>query len=307
MPEPITATPTAPAAPPPAATQTAPAAQPTAGVSPAAAPAAAPWYGDITDPDLKGWAELKKPADATTALKGWRESEKLIGVPAGEVLRIPKADAKPEETTAFYRRLGLPETPEGYKLEVPMGDDGRFVKIIAPMLHKNHIVGDIAGLNRDWNALQGETIIEAARQQKAQSLADMLGLEREWGSAYAPRREMARRMLVDGAKAAGFSTEENNDELVKLENYIGNSAKLTKLFAMIAEKTKYGEEGRLVEGDGAARGFEGNMTPGAAKALKEERMSNPEWQARYKAGDKAALAELDNLQRIQNSGAKAGG
>jgi hypothetical protein len=271
---------------------------PVAAAAPQPAAAAAPWYGaDIPDPDLKGWLELKKPADAIALAKMARESERMIGVPPDQILRLPKADAKPEEMAAFYDKLGRPKTPDDYKLEVPMGDDGAFAKAIAPILHKWGVTGAQAkGLNEDWNALMGSTQQNTEAQTSQQSQADILNLKREWGNSYDSRLELGRRAIRTFGAELGGTPEEQHAELLKLENYMGGSAKMIKLFAAVGSKL-----GEANFHDGSAPASFNGMTPDAAKVRKEELMSNPDWAKRYNAGDKAAIAELDALQRIQNS------
>lgn len=60
----------------------------------------------------KLWDSVK---DIPTLLKNYAEAQKYnIGA-----VRIPGKDAKPEEIDAYRRKLGRPETSDGYKLELP--------------------------------------------------------------------------------------------------------------------------------------------------------------------------------------------
>lgn len=65
--------------------------------------------------ELQNNPTVKNLKDLPTAIKS------LVDAQAYNVgaLRIPRADAKPEEWTGLYRKLGMPETVEGYS--VPEG------------------------------------------------------------------------------------------------------------------------------------------------------------------------------------------
>ncbi|MFZ1975809.1 MAG: hypothetical protein WAU89_23405 [Candidatus Acidiferrales bacterium] len=263
--------------------------------------AAAPWYGDIADPELKGWVELKKFDSPASALKSAREAEKLLGVPKNELVRMPKADAKPEEWDTFYNTVGRPATPDDYKLEVPMGDDGDFAKAIAPILHKAGITGTQAKiLNTAWNELMADTLTAGEQQTQQQSQADILNLKREWGNSYDRRVEMGQRAIRQFGSELGGTPDEQRDELLKLENYLGGSAKMIRLFAAIG--SKLGESG-FVEGD-RTPGFEG-ITPAAAQARLDELKQDKAWvRARLSdsTGKGKEAKEEDALLRIVASG-----
>ncbi len=62
--------------------------------------------------EAKGW---KEPGDA---LKAYGELEKKLGDP-DSLLRIPGDNASAEELAAFHKRLGVPDTPDGYQFTKP--------------------------------------------------------------------------------------------------------------------------------------------------------------------------------------------
>src|SRR5216684_3705215 len=62
----------------------------------------------------KGW-NLDSPKDAfSAAAKVARDLEKHFGAPADQIIRMPKADAKPEEIAAMWQRLGAPKEAKKY-------------------------------------------------------------------------------------------------------------------------------------------------------------------------------------------------
>jgi hypothetical protein len=79
------------------------------------------WYQGI-DADLlghannKGW-KLDDPKTAfETAAKAHREAQSKLGVPAEELLRLPRANASEGDIKSFRSKLGVPAEPKDYDL-----------------------------------------------------------------------------------------------------------------------------------------------------------------------------------------------
>jgi len=243
------------------------------------------------------WAEkngVKSIADAITAA---REAQSLIG----KSVQLPGDDAKDEDWTKVFARLGRPETPDGY--EIPRPDalpedafqaDAKALKEIA---HK-------AGLTPRQVKAVGEFIFGAAatnlqaqaEQTRAAAVAATTELEKEFGGASSSDAfkgamhlagralaEMGGKEIMDDLRAAG---------LVSDDGHILN-ARIAKAFWNVG-KALYREDG-LHRGDpasGAENPFKdgpdkGNMTeqsrlikadPVKAKTLMREAGRKPsEW------------------------------
>ena len=138
--------------------------------------------------------------------------------PEGEAppaMAMPGKDATPEEWAAFYGQLGRPETPEGYELPLPEGDDGAFAKEMAPILHKHGVTAAQAkGLAEDWNAMvqAQQAQAEAAEAQRIAALdsknrAEAAELANEWGQANEANMHFAKLAVgqfFPKEKAAGI-------------------------------------------------------------------------------------------------------
>lgn len=127
-------------------------------------------------------------------------------------LKMPGKDATPEEWSAFYASIGRPETPEGYELPVPDGDDGTFAKQMAPVLHKHGVTAEQAkGLAADWNAMQAAAAEQAAKAEQDQitamdskNKAEHAELSNEWGTNATANMEFAKRgvtQFIEGDQA----------------------------------------------------------------------------------------------------------
>ena len=183
-----------------AITTEAPSAAPAA---PAATPAAPLSAADLAATDAQA-AAAPEAAAAPTATEE-----------AAPALAMPGKDATPEEWAAFYGQLGRPETPEGYELPLPEGDDGAFAKEMAPILHKHGVTAAQAkGLAEDWNAMvqAQQAQAEAAEAQRLAALdsknrAEAAELANEWGQANQANMHFAKLAVgqfFPKEKAAGI-------------------------------------------------------------------------------------------------------
>ena len=180
--------------------------------APAAAPAA-PAATPATPLSAADLAAADAPAAAPAAPEG--EAAPVAKEEAAPALAMPGKDATPEEWAAFYGQLGRPETPEGYELPLPEGDDGAFAKEMAPILHKHGVTAAQAkGLAEDWNAMvqAQQAQAEAAEAQRLAALdsknrAEAAELANEWGQANQANMHFAKLAVgqfFPKEKAAGI-------------------------------------------------------------------------------------------------------
>jgi len=187
--------------------------------------------------------------------------ERLIGhEKAGRTVVLPKDDADIEGRKAFLSKLGVPETPEGYKLPLPEGqtDDG-FAKTAAKWFHEAGVPPKSAELiSSKWNEFIGTEIKAQEQLEKQQSEAALQSLQSEWGHQFDERAELGRRGLREIGTQAGLGDE----DLKKLESAIGTD-KMLKMFWKLGETTKEG-------------GFAGGNNPGqfgTTKAQAQEQIN----------------------------------
>jgi len=206
---------------------------------PTSSPAAnSAWYDSVQDTELKGWLSNKKYESPEMAAKAAWSLEKLLGADkAGRTVVLPKDDADVEGQKAFYAKLGVPETPEGYKLPLPEGQtDDAFAKTASQWFHKNGVPPKAAeGIVKEWNTFMQGEMKRMDDLEKAQSEAKMNELKTEWAHQFDERAEFARR----GLKSVGDQAGLDDADLKKLENALG-SDKMLKMFWKLGEVSREG-------------------------------------------------------------------
>jgi len=292
------------AAPAPAANTPAPAA-PSPAPAPGAAPAPAPaanadsWFTGIADESARTWVQAKGFKDPAALAESAYNLEKLIGHDrAGRTLVLPKDDATPEEIKAFHQKLGVPDTPEGYKLPVPDGADPAFSQQAAQWMHKAGIPPKQAeALAQQWNEFAVATEAQAREEQTRVAAREFGELTTEWGPQADAKIELAKRAAAQFIPAA--NAEERQAMLTKLEGAIGTKAMMT-LFANIGAGLG---EARVVDGSNGGGGNGFGMSQQQAAAKIESLKQDKAWTAAYIGGDPAKKAEFAQLFAVAYPGA----
>ena len=162
----------------------APAAIPAAAPAPAATPftpVATPapddhsWRATLVPEDVRGeklWEDFATPADA---FRGHVALVKKFGQRTEGLVKIPGADAPPEEVTAYRKAIGVPETvaeftvdvPEALRTIVPL----EAAKAFVPLFHKLNIPPAAAQQIIQGYAEFGQTLL-TQRQAGFQKIRD---------------------------------------------------------------------------------------------------------------------------------------
>lgn len=293
----------APAAAPPAAAPAGPGPGPASGGSPAA-PAGGTaannaWYGDLsTNADLKAFAETKAFKDPAAALESMRNLEKLVGVPADQLIRKPKDASDVDGMKAFRTALGVPEAADGYGIQSPDGVAGAdFVKWAGATFLEAGIPKEAAGqIVAKWNEFANAQLTAMAAADQTAFANGMVQLKDQWGGAYDERVELAKRALRTFGKEIGIN-EIGDEGFKSLEKGAGGGVQLIKLLAAVGARTS---EDKFVAG--APPAF--TMTAEQAGAKIKELQADRAWSSAYLNGDKNKQAEMQRLQEISVGTAK---
>lgn len=260
----------------------------------AAAPAAAatPWYGEGIDASVKTWADGKQYKDAATALAAHMNAEKMIGVPADQLIRKPKDANDAEGIKAYRAALGVPDAAEKYEIQSPNGPAGSdFTKWASNTFLDAGIPKEAAGIIvAKWNEFATAQLAAMDTQAKTEFANGMVQLKDQWGGAYDERVELAKRALRTFGTEIGI-TEIGDAGFQALEKGAGGGIQLIKLLAAVGARTSEDK----FQG-GATPQFA--MTKEAADAKIAELRADKTWSSAYLDGDKNKQAEMLKLQEI---------
>jgi hypothetical protein len=268
----------------------APAPAPDPAPAPAPAPAPKPWYDGKVDADTighwdnKGWKKDDATAIAIEASKQARELERNFGVPADQLLKLPKDTADEAGWKAVHQRLGAPAEAKEYDLSSVKFNGAELDAAFADKM-RTAMLG--AGVPKD----KAPTIVKAAVEylegaetaetaERAASLkADRDALNKSWGSNF----EFNRLTAMQGAKRLGVSEE----DVARMEQTLGYKRTM-ELFHKIGAGTS---EDTFTD---SAQG--GNPTTReGARARMNELQNDQAWAKKLLEGDAATRKEFDSL------------
>ena len=258
--------------------------------SPITAPVETNWMSGFDD-DSTGFIQNKGWKEPSDVLGAYRELESFRGVPADQLIKMPKDYTDPEAWGEIYNKLGRPEDAAGYQFnnyEAPEGiidgtDDFR------ALAHKHGLSqNQAAGIHQEWNdmmAAQFNEMNDAQSQEiESQSQVDMQNLQKEWGNDY------EKNIAIGQQAVQRFDIDQ--EILGGIESAIGTKATM-ELMAKLG--AGIGEAG-FVNGQSSGAGV---MTKEMAGAKLMELRGNEDFSRRLLKGDQAANAEIDKLIKIK--------
>lgn len=161
---------------------------------------------------------LEKFKDVESLAKSYKELQKSMG----SSVRVPSPEASMEERSAFFQRLGAPESADGY--EVEEGTEEWAIKA-REAAHKAHLTKD-----------QWKTLAEAQR--------DLIASQRsEWEEKLTTSQEKSRSAygdrydeVVDRAKTALETLASKNENLAESLSQVDlRDSSALELFNMVGE------------------------------------------------------------------------
>jgi hypothetical protein len=255
----------------------------------------AKWYSGF-DADTQNYITSrglsdKDPSDAfLEAAKAHREAQAYIGVPKEQLLKLPKADAPPEEWDAVYQRLGYSANADDYKLDGVEAEDSfkDFIRERAKELHLSpENTSKLAESIKKFNADSGAA---STADAQAEATKAMEQLRQSWGPNYEANKVIADNAYAAMMAAAGFDQTKMTAAIQKLGESVGKAETMQMLLAV---GQKLGED-KFVGGGGPG----GNLGPRNAEqavARIAELKADTTWVARYLAGGAAENKEMNDL------------
>jgi hypothetical protein len=250
-----------------------------------------PTWATSYEGDVKTWldgmgvAKLPEKDALAKIIPMYRNAEQKLGVPADQLLRLPKDDADVEGFRGVMSKLGLPETPDGYGLTVPEGQSDAFLKQATGWFHELGILKrQAAGLAGKWNEYIAGQQTAQAEQVEVRDTKDIEAMMAEMGDEYDKNIEFSRRVR----RAAGLS----DDEALSVARAIG----LKRATMMFAELGKAMGEHRFHGGDTGSSTF--GMSVEGARARITELRKDQEFVTALTAGNADKKAEWTRLHKI---------
>lgn len=188
-------------------------------------------------------------------------------VPAAPVaLTMPGKDATPEDWSAFYTQIGRPETPDGYDLPLPDGDDGVFAKQMAPVLHKHGVSAEQAkGLAADWNAMVAAQVADMdaadvahAAAMNSKNTAEAVALKNEWGQAHEANMHFAKLAVQQF-----IPSDKAGDVIAAIESKLGYKATIEFLHGIGKGLGEHDAAGLGANNSAPAKTLAERLYPGA--------------------------------------------
>jgi hypothetical protein len=236
-----------------------------------------------------GWQAMEGDAAAVAIYKSYTELEKKAGVPADRLVRWPDKPDDAEAWAPIYQKLGVPGDPKGYDLsQIKYGDGTPFdpedVAFYQGLAHDLKLPAATAATLVQRLVKASEEAVAAQEAGAKTAQTDILNethnkLKLNWGANYEAFKVAAERM----AQAAGDSPEE-------IAAFTPEKWEARRVLAM-----RMGEAPMLGLGGQQGGGTPQQMTREEARRAFDEKLTDPDWTAKYNAGDKAAVADFVRL------------
>lgn len=249
------------------------------------------WYANLSaDADgeaasNRDWIKAKGFKDLDGVTKALRNAEKAIH-DSGRI-KIPGADAKPEEIAEFHKAIGVPEDPKGYEFKAPTDADGNEIPLdtallgrIAESAHKHGLPkAALEGVVADFVQAQLDQAADFDSQQQAEAQKIVKG----WGA-----EGTAKLAAIDSAaRVLGL----NANEMVAIRNALG-AEKALGMFARLGEGLA---EDKLITGEAKRFGISGPEAKQEIANLKQDK----DFQAKLMSGDPVATARWNRLNEAE--------
>lgn len=230
----------------------------------------------------KGWDKADNPVGEM--LKSYRNTERLRGVNADQLVRIPEAGNE-EQQAEWRARLGVPETAEGYGLEGGQVAGQDFdASVVAGLAHSIGATPEQAqALNAGVTAFLEQTMQEQHDAQNARLSAEKVDLDKAWG----PELEANTLTAQKGFAALGYEAE----VIDALESALGYRATME----LGLKFGQYVAEPQRGDTDPHVTNQPYGISTEQARGMADKRL---ELANRIAKGDKSAAAELKRLNDI---------
>lgn len=254
------------------------------------------WYDDLPEAsrsvlEHKGWLK-DNPVDALNSVtESYQNLERMRGMPADRLVELPGEDAGDDAWKEVFRKLGAPDSPDGYEIPVPenLGENALADKA-KNWFHEAGITPKQAEIiSNRWNEEMTSLVEGQQAETQAKRTADVDALKKDWGDAFEKRVNQSAGVM----ESLGFSEQ----DVEAMRNAIGTK-RMTEMFFDIS--TKVGEDS-FQSGEGSQT-MSGGMTPEQAKAEINRLQADPSFRKQLMdnrdPSHKDAVAKRERLYQI---------
>mgnify|MGYP001584343147 CR=1 FL=1 len=246
----------------------------------APAPTETSWTSGF-DSDMQGYIENKGFKDAGDLANGYRNLEKLRGVPAEQIVQWPTDTGDREQMLPVYAKMGMPEASDGYTRVLDDNFDSNVYSSLADQAHMLGLGdGQFQGLQQTF-AEQAQALIT---QQEEANVTEF----DQWQAANSDGFNAAARVMSE----VGMSEEQVEGVLN------GNKAALYDFLAKVGGRTS---ESKIIQGEDPG-GSAFQMSASAAKTKVAELMGDESFMKQYTSPSKdvraAAIRRMEELQKV---------
>ena len=175
-------------------------------------------------------------------VKSYLHAQKLVGA---DKIPVPNKHATDEDWNEVFKRLGAPDTPDGYKYNFKDQEiDENSIKEFNQTAHRLGLLPRQAEalikFYNEMNVNQAQSLEEQAAQAQMNTEAE---LKKEFGPQYAKRLDQAKRLAINS-----FGEDFLNNTILKDGSRLGDNLTVIKAFSDLADKLS---EDPIIQGDGS--------------------------------------------------------
>lgn len=256
-----------------------------------------PWY-DGADADTVGFVQNKKWDSPLKVVNDYRNLEKFHGVPADQILKLPKSSEDKEGWNAIFTRLGRPESPDKYGTDGIKVAQGTEInqEILTQFDSLFHEVG-LTKAQRDaiaskYMGFEAETVKSYAEKTAQERALQETALKKEWGAKYEERLTLARNAI----KAFAPQGSDPAEISAALEETLGVGI-TAKMFANLADRLaedKFHDDGDRSQ----SFGYTKEQAINDKNSLMSELRASPERLANYNKGIGPDYDKMNRLNKL---------
>ena len=198
-------------------------------------------FKSLIPEDYKEEKSLQNFSNMDDFVKSYLHSQKLVGA---DKIPVPNKMATDDDWKAVYDRLGRPETPDGYKYDLPKETklEEKTLKAFSEEAHKLGLLPKQAqGIINYYNSLAEQTEQAATVNEEASRAEAEVQLRKEYGPAYDLKIAQARNLATNTLGGDFLRNTKLADGTV-----LGNHPQVVRAFADLASKMS--EDG-IVQGE----------------------------------------------------------